>query len=309
MRNLARLNAEKAGPDAQSRLRTPIRRLYCRIEEEFDVLDAQTLTEGNRCRLVKDPGLAELNRYCDVLPFRENLVLLDGADAPCPANYINANFVGHPFRAAERRFIACQAPLPHTVHAFCRMLLREGVGEVVTIINEQEDPQRYFDYWTESSTYGAHRVRVLEQVAASGFLRVARLEVSCCDSGERRELTHFHIAEWRDYCAPSAQNLSAFVEFLRRLLAGKERSSPVVVHCSAGIGRTMTFICSYFLVEQTAPGCDGEARLRHSVRDLVSGLREQRYHAVNTLKQYKFLYEVAHFLQEEGDEEPLRPCF
>lgn len=289
-------------PESLSRLRTPIRRLYCHIEEEYDIINAKTLTEGHKKRLVKEKIFAGLNRYCDVLPFRDNIVKLDDCETVNVDNYINANFITHPFKKAEKSFIACQAPMNDTMESFCRMVLKYKVEDVITIINKKEDPHRYFNYWSASQTYGSHKICV-EYAAESGpFCSLSVLKIS--DEKEQSEqiVNHFHILNWQDYRALSKDQISEFVKFLKMILKNKSESElPTVVHCSAGIGRTLTFICSYYLVEQnTHP--DGEQQIvKYNVRDLVSGFREQRYNAINTLHQYKFLYEVVHFLQEGSE--------
>lgn len=287
-------------PGSINRLKTPTRSVYRNVEHEYETINAQTLTEANQNRLIRDKIFAEFNRYCDVLPFRENIVNLDDCDTVHLGNYINANFIGHPFRIGDKSFIASQAPMRNTMESFCRMIIKHKIEILITIINKKEDPHRYFNYWCTSQTYVNHKIVVKNSIQSGNFVRLSTLLFVDEQNHVEQCVSHFHIFNWQDYCALSKNHLSEFVALLRYLLKRKEiTKSPIVAHCSAGIGRSLTFICSYYLMEQNTTAKNQEEIKKYSVKGLVNGFREQRYNAINTLKQYKFLYEVVHFLQEE----------
>lgn len=276
---------------------TPTPRPYYNVEAEFDLINEQTLTAAVRKGLVTDPAFTRLNRYTDVLPFAHNIVALDDSALLRPENYINASLISHPLEQSSVEFIASQAPMNHTMEAFCRMVLRHKVTEIISIINAKESTTRYFDYWTQGGTYGGYKVVTVGNKEKKGICRAGSLKVVKEGASEEWKVRHVHIDAWEDYSALPKEDIGSLLDILQELAS---RSS-VIVHCSAGVGRTFSFICSYYLFEQHSRICANPNAKKHSIKDLVCGLRRQRYGAINTVKQYEFLHEFLRFLEEKGE--------
>jgi len=241
---------EKSKPVALSNLKE-----HCRersessnlgFDEEFDELSQvgrkQDTTAGY---LTLNRGK---NRYNNIIPYDHSRVKLAAADDPgeTEEDYINANFI--PGFHSKREFIATQGPLFSTQDDFWRMIWETNAKGIVMVTNLVERGQdKCSHYWPAESTpvvYGDVKVHVLEETEHVNwtFRQLAVEKVGENEEeGERRQLPHLHFTTWPDKGVPeSPDTLNGFVRFVREHL--KPREEPIVVHCSAGVGRTGTFI-------------------------------------------------------------------
>ncbi|XP_061182305.1 receptor-type tyrosine-protein phosphatase kappa-like [Saccostrea echinata] len=102
---------------------------------------------------------------------------------------------------------------------------------------------------------------------------------------EQRIIRHFHFTAWPDKGVPLyASSLVHFHSKVKNTSA--QAKGPLIVHCSAGIGRTGTFIALDFLIQQAK-----ESGFIDVFR-CVETLRRQRVHMVQTLEQYIFLHDA-----------------
>uniref|UniRef100_A0A8W8KI76 Receptor-type tyrosine-protein phosphatase T n=1 Tax=Magallana gigas TaxID=29159 RepID=A0A8W8KI76_MAGGI len=99
---------------------------------------------------------------------------------------------------------------------------------------------------------------------------------------ESRTVEQFHFTAWPEKGLPSTVN--SILDFWRKIRSKADITSPIVVHCSAGIGRTGTFIALDILINQ------GQKEGSVDVVSCVANLRYQRTHLIQTVEQYKYLY-------------------
>jgi protein tyrosine phosphatase len=241
------------------------------------------------------------NRWRDVLPYEETRVRLK---RPSGSDYINASYIKPPGEERER-YIACQAPLPSTVEDFWYMLLQERVRLVVmlTRLVERERPKAC-RYWPESEQEpllfsSGLEVQLLNlEPGRAGKVTVRHLRVRASPSEPWHELHHLHYEDWPDFGVPeSTQPARHLLHRLDALDAEYARAgaapAPIVMHCSAGIGRTGTLIAIHASIASwragrglDVPGC-------------VASMRAQRAGMVQTADQYAFIYRVLKdFLQD-----------
>uniref|UniRef100_A0A8C2E6Z5 Uncharacterized protein n=1 Tax=Cyprinus carpio TaxID=7962 RepID=A0A8C2E6Z5_CYPCA len=158
------------------------------------------------------------NRYRDISPYDATRVILKGTD-----DYINANYINMEIPASSliNRYIACQGPLPNTCPDFWQMTWEQGSSLVVMLTTQVERGRvKCHQYWPNPSGSATY----------AGF-----------QSGESRELTQIQYLAWPDHGVPDdSTDFLDFVTLVRSKRAGKDE--PVVVHCSAGIGRTGVLI-------------------------------------------------------------------
>lgn len=96
---------------------------------------------------------------------------------------------------------------------------------------------------------------------------------------------------WPDRGVPKDEDMKYLFEIIERLIEERKRdNTPIFIHCSAGVGRTGTFIALYFLIELAIHYRESGEDGGFSIFGTVRNLREQRMLLVKTLEQYKFLY-------------------
>lgn len=262
------------------------------------------------------PGHTMKDRYKTILPNPESRVVLRSPEEGAgPDRYINANFI-RGFRGVPRAYIATQGPMVHTVADFWDMVWQEGSRIVVMVTRLKENNEKCEVYWPqpkaglrreleeeeeeegdedeeegETSQFGRFVLRVKDVQERNGFT-VTDVEVQLLS--ERRTVRHFWFSSWPDHhipqCTAPLLRLVEEVETYSRSLVPFPSSQPItasgpiVVHCSAGIGRTGCFIASSI-------GCQ---QLRESaqvdVLEIVCQLRLDRGGMIQTPEQYQFLY-------------------
>ncbi|KAG8439679.1 hypothetical protein GDO86_005743 [Hymenochirus boettgeri] len=251
------------------------------------------------------------NRYSNILPYDTTRVKLANVDDDPSSDYINASYMpGINFR---REYIATQGPLPATKDDFWKMVWEQNVHIIVMVTQCTERGRAKCDhYWPldqDSYYYGDLIVQMLsESVLPEWTIR----EFKICSEDQidaPRLVRHFHYTVWPDHGVPeTTQSLIQFVRTVRDYINRTPGSGPTVVHCSAGVGRTGTFIVLDRMLQQvdTVDSVD----IFGAVRDL----RIHRMYMVQTECQYVYLYQCvrdvlkARKLRNEQDN-PLFPIY
>ncbi|NXK56998.1 PTPRK phosphatase, partial [Chauna torquata] len=200
-------------------------------------------------------------------------------------SYINASYVDS-YRS-PRFFIAAQGPLPGTVVDFWQMVWQEKTSVIVMLTGlVEQNKTKCEQYWPEQEqVYGDFTVTLNNvRTTTSLVTRIFCLKKAGC--ALPRVVEQFHYLLWPDHGVPrNPAQLLCLVEMVNK--RGSEApAGPVLVHCSAGIGRTGTFIALDFLLKMAK--AEGKVDVFHCVQKL----RQQRVSMVQTKEQYAFLYEV-----------------
>ncbi|GIY64319.1 tyrosine-protein phosphatase non-receptor type 12 [Caerostris extrusa] len=182
------------------------------------------------------------NRYKDIVPYDKSRVILPKCDGIPGSDYINASYVKGASGALA--YIAAQGPLPNTVIDFWRMIWVCDVQVVVMACNEKESGKNKCEnYWPckgEIKHYGNISVELIETSQICPDFLVRTLLVKC--DSEMRDVYQFHYTSWPDHGIPdTVQPILELVRLMRDCQASE--TVPIVVHCSAGCGRTGT-ICA-----------------------------------------------------------------
>ncbi|XP_061750681.1 receptor-type tyrosine-protein phosphatase beta-like [Nerophis ophidion] len=228
------------------------------------------------------------NRYNNILPYDSTRVKLSYVDDDPCSDYINASYIpGNNFR---REYIATQGPLPGTKDDFWKMVWEQNVHNVVMVTQCVEKGRVKCDhYWPRDHDplyYGDLIVRMLsESVLPEWTIR----EFNICSEHDLRSIRlirHFHFTVWPDHGVPdTTQSLVQFVRTVRDYVYRSPGSGPTVVHCSAGVGRTGTFIVLDRVLQQS----DSSDTL--DIYGCVFELRLHRSHMVQTERQYAFIHQ------------------
>ncbi|XP_063230115.1 tyrosine-protein phosphatase non-receptor type 9 isoform X2 [Bacillus rossius redtenbacheri] len=238
------------------------------------------------------------NRYTDVLCYDHSRILLSQIDGDPCSDYINANFVdGYKQKNA---FISTQGPLPKTTSDFWRMVWEQQVLVVVMTTRAVERGRtKCAQYWEEEeggvATHGSFQVTT-GSVEQHPDYTVSSLRITNLKTQESREVSHFQFTSWPDYGVPHSalamldflervrQQQSSLVAKLGDTWAGHPRGPPIVVHCSAGIGRTGTFCTLDICISRL------EDVGTVDVRSTVERIRAQRAYSIQMPDQYVFCH-------------------
>ncbi|XP_044734872.1 tyrosine-protein phosphatase non-receptor type 9 [Chrysoperla carnea] len=238
------------------------------------------------------------NRYTDVLCFDHSRVLLSQIDGDSCSDYINANFVdGYKQKNA---YISTQGPLPKTAGDFWRMVWEQHTLVVVMTTRVTERGRvKCHQYWETDigglMTHGFFNVRTTAIETLPDYT-ISTIELTNLKTDEVRTISHLQFTSWPDYGVPRSalamldflakvrQEQAAAVAALSDTWAGHPRGPPIVVHCSAGIGRTGTFCTLDICISRLED--IGTA----DVRGTVEKIRSQRAYSIQMPDQYVFCH-------------------
>nr|XP_051712548.1 receptor-type tyrosine-protein phosphatase F isoform X12 [Oryctolagus cuniculus] len=253
-----------------------------KFSQEYESIDpGQQFTWENSNLEVNKPK----NRYANVIAYDHSRVILTSIDGVPGSDYINANYIDG-YRK-QNAYIATQGPLPETTGDFWRMVWEQRTATVVMMTRLEEKSRVKCDqYWPVrgTETYGLIQVTLLDTVELATYtVRTFALHKS--GSSEKRELRQFQFMAWPDHGVPEYP--TPILAFLRRVKACNPLDAgPMVVHCSAGVGRTGCFIVIDAMLE----------RMKHEktvdIYGHVTCMRSQRNYMVQTEDQYVFIHEA-----------------
>ncbi|KAJ9584822.1 hypothetical protein L9F63_020843 [Diploptera punctata] len=241
------------------------------------------------------------NRYKDILPFDNSRVILSEYAGVPGSDYINANYIKG--ASGSPAYIACQGPLPHTVNDFWRMVVECEVQVIVMACNEEEaGKHKCENYWVEregeEKQFGMVAIRLVKAstVCPDFLVRTMRLKYTTSQSPhEERTICQFHYSAWPDHGVPPlVRPLLDMVRLVRDTQASE--TLPVLVHCSAGCGRTGT-ICAIDYVWGLLRA--GKLSKDFSLYKLVQDMRKQRIAMVQTKEQYVLVHQAVRELFRE----------
>ncbi|XP_029905097.1 protein tyrosine phosphatase receptor type Fa isoform X4 [Myripristis murdjan] len=225
------------------------------------------------------------NRYANVIAYDHSRVILTPVDGVPGSDYINANYIDG-YRK-QNAYIATQGPLPETLSDFWRMVWEQRTSTIVMMTRLEEKSRVKCDqYWPSrgTETYGMIQVTMLDTVELATY-SVRTFALYKNGSSEKREVRQFQFMAWPDHGVPEYPTPT--LAFLRRVKAcNPPDAGPMVVHCSAGVGRTGCFIVIEAMLE----------RMKHEksvdIYGHVTCMRAQRNYMVQTEDQYIFIHEA-----------------
>ncbi|XP_065348923.1 tyrosine-protein phosphatase non-receptor type 11-like isoform X1 [Cloeon dipterum] len=272
--------------------------------EEFESLQQQECKHLFSRKEGQKPENRNKNRYKNILPFDDTRVKLRGVDPNVAgSDYINANYINSEedlfLEEPRKSYIATQGCLPSTTGDFWHMVWQEGTRVIVMTTKEIErGKNKCARYWPDDGQvkeYGAVKVKnICESSNADYTLR--EFLVGREGTQEERKVFHFHFQAWPDHGVPS--DPGCVLNFLHDVNARQSsiaEAGPILVHCSAGIGRTGTFIVVDMILDQIKrQGLDCEIDIQRTIQMV----RSQRSGMVQTEAQYKFVYlSVQHYIE------------
>ncbi|XP_008395640.1 receptor-type tyrosine-protein phosphatase kappa isoform X13 [Poecilia reticulata] len=224
------------------------------------------------------------NRYGNIIAYDHSRVILQPIEDDPSSDYINANYIDGYQRPSH--YIATQGPVHETVYDFWRMVWQEQSACIVMVTNLVEVGRvKCYKYWPDDAeVYGDFKVTFVEvEPLAEYVVRTFTLERR--GFNEVREVKQFHFTGWPDHGVP--YHATGLLSFIRRVkMSNPPSAGPIVVHCSAGAGRTGCFIVIDIMLDMAE---------REGVVDIyncVKALRSRRINMVQTEEQYIFIHDA-----------------
>ncbi|KJE90580.1 protein tyrosine phosphatase [Capsaspora owczarzaki ATCC 30864] len=264
------------------------------LEETFRELTQSTRSSASHhtFNAARDRANNGKNRYSDVLPFDLTRVKIERETGDNNTDYINANHIKFP--QVNRHYIAAQGPTASTQIDFWHMIWQQGVQVVVMTSNlvEKGAPKCHCYYPStvdETLVVGPYHIKLVAIETSESQSDVTRtLSVHNELTGASREIVHHHFVAWPDHGVPKSAD--HVLDYLRRVRLSAQRLAPempILIHCSAGIGRTGTFLVidvCLELFERKRGATDIE------ILTIIREARLQRTTLVQTADQLEFCY-------------------
>ncbi|CAO2637083.1 Receptor-type tyrosine-protein phosphatase C [Lemmus lemmus] len=258
-----------------------------RVFSKFSIKDARKPHNQNK------------NRYVDILPYDYNRVELSEINGDAGSTYINASYIDG-FKE-PRKYIAAQGPRDETVDDFWRMIWEQKATVIVMVTRcEEGNRNKCAEYWPcmEEGTRAFRDVvvKINEHKICPDYI-IQKLNITHKkEKATGREVTHIQFTSWPDHGVPEDPHL--LLKLRRRVNAFSNFfSGPIVVHCSAGVGRTGTYIGIDAMLE----GLEAEGKV--DVYGYVVKLRRQRCLMVQVEAQYILIHQALVEYNQFGETE------
>ncbi|XP_031967348.1 receptor-type tyrosine-protein phosphatase eta isoform X3 [Corvus moneduloides] len=253
----------------------------CGFAEEYEELKSAGVHQPKfAAELPENRGK---NRYNNVLPYDISRVKLSNQSSGT-GDYINANYM--PGYNSKKAFIAAQGPLPNTIDDFWRMIWEKSIYSIVMLTKCMEQARTKCEqYWPDKQpkSYGDIIVTMISEVVLPEWT-IRDFTVEKSNTPESHMVRQFHFTSWPDHGVPETTDLLInFRHLVHEYNSQNPMDSPTLVHCSAGVGRTGTFIAIDRLIQQM------EMESTVDVYGVVYDLRMHRPLMVQTEDQYIFL--------------------
>ncbi|XP_036058169.1 receptor-type tyrosine-protein phosphatase C [Onychomys torridus] len=258
-----------------------------RVFSKFSIKDARKPHNQNK------------NRYVDILPYDYNRVELSDINGDAGSTYINASYIDG-FKE-PRKYIAAQGPRDETVDDFWRMIWEQKATVIVMVTRcEEGNRNKCAEYWPcmEEGTraYRDVVVKINEHKRCPDYIIQKLIITHKKEKATGRDVTHIQFTSWPDHGVPEDPHL--LLKLRRRVNAFSNFfSGPIVVHCSAGVGRTGTYIGIDAMLE----GLEAEGKV--DVYGYVVKLRRQRCLMVQVEAQYILIHQALVEYNQFGETE------
>ncbi|CAB3997379.1 receptor-type tyrosine- phosphatase epsilon-like isoform X2 [Paramuricea clavata] len=248
------------------------------FQKQYDDLPKNTKTSWE---VAKKPFNKKKNRYGNIVTYDHCRVVLSGDENE---DYINASYIDG---IKENSYIASQGPNKLTVNDMWRMVWEQRSYSIVMVTSlvELEKP-KCEKYWPDKGSvkYGDIEVTLMK---TEEFAYHVTHTLQLNKDGEEREVRHYYFQSWPDHGVPKyPTQLLAFRRHFRTHHV--EQSGPIVVHCSAGVGRTGVFLAVDTILDKLEKGVINSI----DVFGQVCAMRERRMNMIQTLEQYIFVHEA-----------------
>ncbi|XP_055046652.1 receptor-type tyrosine-protein phosphatase O isoform X2 [Misgurnus anguillicaudatus] len=225
------------------------------------------------------------NRYTNILPYDFSRVKLISLHNDEGSDYINANYI--PGYNSPHEYIATQGPLPDTRNDFWKMVLQQK-SHIIVMLTQCNERRRvkcdhYWPFTEEPVACGEVTVEMMSETESPEWT-IRNFRLGYAD--ETQDVLHFNYTSWPDHGVPTVNAIESILQFVQIVRQQVNRTKgPIIVHCSAGVGRTGTFIALDRLMQHI------QEHEYVDILGLVSEMRSHRLSMVQTEEQYVFIHQ------------------
>ncbi len=241
-------------------------------------------------------GDEKLDRYSDIKSYKHNIIPINTKQ-----KYINASPINI---ITKNYFISTQGPKEETIEDFWTMVEQYDCNIIVMLCKEMEQGRtKCAKYW-EKKKYKNYTIKEVNEEETKKEYIIREIQIINNDSKKEKKVHQIHFTGWPDHGVPDISNGKIFETFceMNALVDSYRENNPIVVHCSAGVGRTGTFISMYFLEKEIKDQINNNVKeIQFSIFNLVRKLKEMRLYMVQTEAQYKFIYDFVNYLLETSN--------
>ena len=260
------------------------------INKEFetllDIIDYNSLYEK-----YLNQGNETLDRYSDIKSYNHNIINIKGGH-----KYINASPINI---ITKKYFISTQGPKNETIEDFWTMIEEYECNIIIMLCNIVEGGrEKCAKYWDEKNKMNNYSIHLNREETRNKYI-IRELKLINKKSGKEKNLIQIHFTGWPDHGIPDTSDDKIFEVFeeMIKLVDQYKGNGPIVVHCSAGVGRTGTFISMYYLDKEIKTQIKEKKEIiQFNIFNLVRKLKEMRICLVQSNSQYNFIYLFVNYL-------------
>ena len=251
--------------------------------------------EDWKCNLnIFESGYFNLDRYSDIKPYKHNKISINNGK-----RYINAS----PINIGNKNnyFISTQGPKPETIEDFWTMVYENNSNVIVMLCNVTEGGRIKCENYWEKPQMKKFSVEIQnEEKSKMHTIRTLKLKIK--EKNEERIINQIHFTAWPDHGIPDISDGKVFQDFCeinQKVDELNNKNNPMIVHCSAGVGRTGTFVSMYLLEKEINEQINAKKEyIRFNIFNLVRKIKEMRMYMVQSEVQYEFIYAYVKYLLE-----------
>ena len=259
------------------------------VEEEYEIF-MNIEYQKSYLDIFQDSN-SHLDRYSDIKPYKHNTLKMNNK-----SKYINASPIN--VQGKENYFISTQGPKPETIEDFWTMVYDYNSNIIVMLCKLLEGGRKKCENYWEAKMKSFEIV--IEKEETFDMYVVRTLKLKNLEKKDERIVYQFHFTGWPDHGVPDISNgkvFEIFCEINKKVDELNKGKDPIIVHCSAGVGRTGTFVSMYLLekeiMKQINDKCDF---IRFNIFNLVRKIKEMRMYMVQAPPQYEFIYSFVKYL-------------
>ena len=250
--------------------------------------------EDWKCNLnIFESGYFNLDRYSDIKPYKHNKISINNGK-----RYINASPIN--IGKKEKYFISNQGPKPETIEDFWTMVYEYNSNVIVMLCNVTEGGRIKCENYWEKPQMKKFSVEIQNE-EKSKMHTIRKLKLKNKRKNDERNVYQIHFTAWPDHGIPDVYGGKVFQDFCeinKKVDEFNTQNNPIIVHCSAGVGRTGTFVSMYLLEKEINEQINAKKEyIRFNIFNLVRKIKEMRMYMVQSEIQYQFIYAyVKHLL-------------
>lgn len=265
-----------------------------KISEQFNYLKQYIDNDpAHEERLIPNNNL---NRYSNIRPYKDNVVQINSSN-----KYINASWVHLP---TNNSFIATQGPLDTTIDDFWQMVYQYNINLIIMLCKlEENNKVKCSNYWDNTNIHNFVLEKCGKEFEYKEGLTLRNYYLKKSNN-DILPPTVIQLQDtcWEDHSVPDINSYNKIIDLIEFIEMYKN-NRPVIVHCSAGVGRSGTFISLYnlynIIMKQIKDVNSNE--IKFSIMNIVRQLKEMRLRLVENEKQYQFIYQFLNIFLWENN--------